>query len=129
MKSDDLDNDCAKNRFRKPFWHNRLQCKSYQHWASGAPGSRSDAGASAGGRRLQAVMRRRVCPGPHGAPALLCRALWYEATLGPLVLSGQALRLATREGDPLARAISSSVERINTDGEAAHVLATVEPLS
>jgi hypothetical protein len=32
-------------------------------------------------------------------PALLCRALWYEATLRPLVLSGQALRLATREGD------------------------------
>jgi hypothetical protein len=74
-------------------------------------------------------MRRRVCPGPHGAPALRCRALWYEATLGPLGLSGQALRLATRESDPLARAIASSVERLNTDGEAAHVLATGESIS
>jgi hypothetical protein len=31
--------------------------------------------------------------------ALLCQALWDATTLGPLVLSGQALRLATREGD------------------------------
>jgi hypothetical protein len=61
--------------------------------------------------------------------ALLCRALWYEATLGPLVLSGQALQVATREDDQLARAIVSSVELLNTDGEAAHVLATVESIS
>ena len=32
-------------------------------------------------------------------PALLCRALCDEATLGPLVLNSQALGLATREGD------------------------------
>jgi len=62
-------------------------------------------------------------------PALLCRALWYEATLGPLVLRGQARRLATRESDPLARAMASSVERLKTDGEAAHVLATGASIS
>ena len=69
-------------------------------------------------RRLEGVGCRRL-GGAGGSwtsrsPALRCRALWYEATLGPLVLRGQARRLATREGDPLARAIARSVERINT---------------
>src|SRR2546430_4224233 len=38
MKSDDLDNACAKIN---AFWHKRLQCKSYQRCASAAAGSGS----------------------------------------------------------------------------------------
>src|SRR2546422_656159 len=41
----------------KSFWHNRLQCKSYQRRASAAAASGSDAGADAGGSRLDAVVR------------------------------------------------------------------------
>jgi hypothetical protein len=44
IKSDDLDNDCAK---LSSFWHNRVQCKSYQRWASSAAVS----------RRLHALVR------------------------------------------------------------------------
>ena len=28
--NDDLRNACAKSRIYKSFWHNRLQCQSYQ---------------------------------------------------------------------------------------------------
>jgi hypothetical protein len=44
----------------KSFWHNRLQCKSYQRYASGAGNSWNDGGTVAIKRRLHAV--RLVTP-------------------------------------------------------------------
>src|SRR5215471_146072 len=54
----------------KSFWHNRLQCQSYQRWASGAADSWSDAGAGAGGSQVQCVVRRRFLHDPR-MPLLL----------------------------------------------------------
>src|SRR5712692_8979481 len=53
-KSADLRTDCAK---RTGFWHNRLQCKSYQRQPSDAAESRSDVGAEAAGSQLLGIVR------------------------------------------------------------------------
>src|SRR5262249_49941235 len=49
----------------KPFWHKRLQCKSYQRRASAAAASGSDGGADAVGSQLHALVRPRL-PAPIG---------------------------------------------------------------
>jgi hypothetical protein len=50
----DIANGCAKSWIYKSFWHNRLQCQSYQRHASGAAGSGSAADAVR--RRLHALV-------------------------------------------------------------------------